>query len=127
MDGSIIGSQQALFPQSADYFDIEDELFDCRNVIREFDQLPECVRKAEISRIDGRPLNRRLFTQLISQSPPPNSEAGWSSRILKREESLFPYLGKILFCALIRLPGVQYTVEVDPVARAVVHWEWQSV
>ena len=100
-------------------------LFDLRSVIEQFEELPASVRKAQFARIDGRPLDRELFTQLITQPPLPNSEIGWSTRILKREESLQPYLGQILFCVLIRLPGVQYTVEVDPVAKMVVHWEWQ--
>lgn len=126
MDGSTTGSQQPLFPEMRECNDVGDQLFDLRRVIEQFDELPEGVRAAQFARIDPRPLDRNLFTQLITQSPPPNSEIGWSSRILKREESLLPYLGKILFCVHIRLPGAQYTVEVDPVAKAVVHWEWQS-
>ncbi len=127
MDGSMVGTQQAPFTENLHYHHIDDDVFDLRAIIQQFDELPESVRDAEIARIDGRPLDKNLFTQLISQSPPPNSELGWSTRILKREESLLPYLGQVLFCILIRLPGVQYTVEVDPVTKTVVHWEWQPV
>lgn len=127
MDGSMIGTQQALFAENPHYHHIDDDVFDLRAIIQQFDELPESVRDADIARIDGRPLDKNLFTQLISQPPPPNSEIGWSTRILKREESLLPYLGQVLFCILIRLPGVQYTVEVDPVTKTVVHWEWQPV
>ena len=104
----------------------DDGSLECMAVIRDFPELPEAVRTAEIARIEGRLLNRRLLRQLISQTPPPNSETGWSTRILKREESLLPHIGKLLYCVLIRLPGVQYTLEVDIDARAVVHWEWQA-
>ena len=127
MDGSMVGTQEALFAENPHYHPIDDDVFDLRAIIRQFDELPESVRDAEIARIDGRALDKNLFTQLISQPPPPNSEIGWSTRILKREESLLPYLGQVLFCILIRLPGVQYTVEVDPVTKTVVHWEWQPV
>lgn len=127
MDGSMIGTQRALFTENPHYHHIDDDVFDPRAIIQQFDELPERVRDADIARIDGRPLDKNLFTQLISQPPPPNSEIGWSTRILKREETLLPYLGQVLFCILIRLPGVQYTVEVDPVTKTVVHWEWQPV
>lgn len=104
-----------------------DVLMDCLGVIGRFRELPRAVRAAGIARVECRSLDRRLLRQLISQSPPPNSETGWSTRILKREESLLPHIGKMLVCALIRLPGVQYTVEVDLLAKTVVHWEWQPV
>jgi hypothetical protein len=106
---------------------LNDVVLECLDVIQDFPELPEVVRAAGIARIERRSLDRRLLRQLISQSPPPNSEIGWSTRILRREESLLPHLGKMLFCALIRLPGVQYTVEVDLVEKMVVHWEWQPV
>lgn len=128
MDGSMTGAQQALFAENTNcYCHADDQVFDPRSVIQQFNELPEGVREAKIARIDGRLLDKSLFTQLISQSPPPNSEIGWSTRIHKREESLFPYLGRVLFCVLIRLPGVQYTVEVDPATKAVVYWEWQPI
>ena len=104
-----------------------DRSAECRAIIREFPELPEAARAADFARIESRLLDRRLVRQLISQAPPPNSEVGWSTRILKREESLLPHLGKWLYCVLIRLPGVQYTLEVDIEARAIVHWEWQPV
>ena len=105
----------------------DEEGFDCAAVIAAFEELPEEVRGARIARVEGRLLDRTLFSHLISQPAPSTKEVGWSSRILRREESLLPHVGKVLFCALIRLPGVQYTVEVDPLAKTVVHWEWQSV
>lgn len=125
MDGSLVGSAPVLSPSCSGSDD--DGVFDCLDVIRQFGELPVEVRAAPITRIDGRLLDRGVFAELISQPPPPTGEVGWSSRILKREESLLPHLGKILFCVLIRLPGVQYTMEVDPAARTIVHWEWQPL
>lgn len=126
MDGSWFGPEPVSFSVSPPGEVGDESVFDCIEVIRAFGELPDDVRNAPVARIDGRLLDRRLLAQLISQPPPPDSEVGWSDRILRREESLVPHLGKVLFCALIRLPGVQYTVEIDPLSRAVVHWEWQS-
>lgn len=128
MDGFTAGMEadRPPFTRACAAYD-EDESFDCATVIASFADLPQEVRQARIARIEGRMLDRALFAQLISQPAPSHAKVGWSSRILRREESLLPHVGKILFCALIRLPGVQYTVEVDPLAKTVVHWEWQSV
>ena len=121
------GLARALFRDELPDRSTSDESTECRSIIREFPELPEAARAAEFARIEGRQLNRRLLRQLISQVPPPGSAVGWSTRILKREESLLPHLGKQLYCVLIRLPGVQYTLEVDIESRAIVHWEWQAV
>lgn len=127
MDGSLGGFDAALSLSPACARVDEDEVFDCREVISGFEDLPREVRRAPITRIEGRLLDRSVLAELITQPPPANGEVGWSTRILKREAALMPYVGKVLFCALIRLPGVQYTVEVDPAAQAVVYWEWQSI
>jgi hypothetical protein len=40
---------------------------------------------------------------------------------------LSQYLDKTLICIYIRLPGVHYTIEIDPKMNRVIYWEWQSV
>ena len=32
-----------------------------------------------------------------------------------------------LICVFIRLPGVIYTIEIDPGTEEVIHWEWQKM
>ena len=125
MDG--LDTRQALFADVWQEPYLDDHRFDPYAIVQRFEALPEIVRGAQFSRIDRRVLDHGLFTQLITQTPPPSSEVGWSSRILRREESLFPYLGKVLVCVLIRLPGVEYTVEIDPETKAIVYWEWQAI
>ena len=124
MDAFGSDGQQALFAETWQETYINEDRFDPHDIVQRFGELPNAVRTAQFSRIDRRIIDHALFTQLITQAPPPNSEVGWSSRILKREESLLPYIGRVLVCVLIRLPGVEYTVELDPVSRIVVHWEW---
>ncbi len=127
MDGLPAGMDTGRPLFGASYAPHDDGGFDCAAIVTAFEELPEEVRGARIARVEGRLLDRTLFAQLISQPAPRSEEVGWSSRILRREESLLPHVGKVLFCVLIRLPGVQYTVEVDPMAKTVVHWEWQPV
>ena len=98
---------------------------ECLAIIRAHSELPPAARGARPRRIEVRTMTRRLLRQLIAQAPPPNSPPGWSTRILNREESLAAHIGSTLYCVLIRLPGVHYTLEIDPEAQQVVHWEWQ--
>lgn len=125
MDGP--DAQQTLFAGSGEpWFAIEDDVFDLRAIIERCEALPAPVRDARFTRIDGRFLDKRLFTKLISQQPSVDTADGWSMRIWQREKALTPYVGKFLMCVFIRLPGVQYTIEICPDKQAVVHWEWQT-
>lgn len=105
----------------------DNDFFDVSRVIETCDELPDAVRTATFSRIDGRFLDKRLFRILISQTPVKGAEDGWSTRIWEREKALMPHIGRFLMCVLIRLPGVHYTIEIDPEQRCIVHWEWQTV
>ena len=42
------------------------------------------------------------------------------------EQALHLYIGKMLACVYVRLPGVHYTIEVDVESCEVVYWEWQA-
>ncbi len=132
MDGSLVeegsaGADPAALRPSISTEWASQEVFDCAEVIRGFDELPSEVRTASIARVDSRLFGRDALADLIAQTPPPGCESGWSERVLRREASLKPHVGKFLFCVLIRLPGVRYTVEIDPLERSVVYWEWQAV
>lgn len=125
MDGPV--TQQTLFSESGEpWIRLDDEVFDLRAIIQDCEGIPQLIRAASFTRIDGRFLDRRLFTDLIAQQPPKDVAEGWSMRIWQREKALFPHIGKFLMCVFIRLPGVQYTIEVSPREQVVVHWEWQA-
>ena len=54
------------------------------------------------------------------------------SRHPLRQQTQLPFpmnnfLDQRLTCVCIRLPGIVYTIEIDPRAEKVIHWEWQSV
>jgi hypothetical protein len=99
---------------------------DLRDVILRFHDLPVAVRRAEFSLICRRELTDELLGLLLRQPRPPHLQGGdWTFRLEARQRSLQPFLGRWLTCIFIRLPGVHYTIEVDPMSRSIVHWEWQ--
>lgn len=102
------------------------EPLDIRGIIRECIELPPDVSSAEFTRVDERLLDQRLLSFLASESAAENDEADRVVRQQCRRGALSPYLGKILICVFIRLPGVHYTIEIDPESERVVHWEWQT-
>ncbi len=124
MDGP--ETQRAFFAEADDpWLPLDDEVFDLHAVIRSCEDLPEVIRTATgFTRVDSRFLDRSLYTDLISQQAPKDIVEGWSMRIWQREKALLPYIGKFLMCVFVRLPGVQYTIEVSPDEQTVVHWEW---
>ena len=93
-------------------------------IIQQFDELPKIIRMAEISGIVERRVDQRLIDTV---QPRIGVGDGYSSRLHLRKACLLPYLGRRLTCVLIRLPSVQYTIEIDRKKGQVVHWEWQPV
>ena len=105
---------------------IESKHLDIRAIIQECDELPADVTSAELTCVVERILDQRLFSFLISESASRGDEADWIIRRRRRKEALSPYLDKILICVFIHLPGIHYTIEVDPELERVVHSEWQT-
>ena len=97
-----------------------------REAIRRFDELPEFVRHAHFTQVSERRMDSGLFNTIVSQTPNPLADKDWEDRLKRRHDALLPHVGKMLTCVFIRLPGVHYTIEVDPVSEEVVHWEWQA-
>jgi hypothetical protein len=102
------------------------ETLDIRAIIQECRALPPAVTRAELTRVDERIIDRRLLSFLVGQSGPERHDPEWLVRQSCRKDALSPYLGRALICVFIRLPGVHYTIEVDPELQRVVHWEWQD-
>lgn len=102
------------------------ETLDIRAIIQECRELPPDVTRAKLTRVDERIIDRRLLSFLVGQSAPERRDPGWLDRQSCRKDALSPYLGRVLICVFIRLPGIHYTIEVDPELQRVVHWEWQD-
>ncbi len=108
---------------ASDYFAVEP--VDLRTIIQDCPELPCEVKIAEFTYVEERVIDETLLHRLSSYQATDDGPPDWVIRLRRRREALSSYLGKDLVCVLIRLPGVQYTIEVDPVSQNVVHWEWQ--
>ncbi len=102
------------------------ETLDIRAIIQECRELPPDVTRAELTRVDERIIDRQLLSFLVGQSARERHDPEWLVRQSCRKDALSPYLGRVLICVFIRLPGIHYTIEVDPELQRVVHWEWQD-
>lgn len=97
-----------------------------RAVIRDCTELPTLVRGAEFARVDERSFDESLLNFLCTQNAAGAADEAAQRKIQRRTKALTPYVGKTLICVSIRLPGVGYTIEVDPEYKRVVHWEWAA-
>ena len=95
-----------------------------RALIRDCADLPTLVREADFARVDERLFDESLLNFLCAHQSAGTSEQAANLRVQRRTTALTPYVGKKLICVSIRLPGVGYTIEVDPEKKCIVHWEW---
>ena len=98
-----------------------------RQIILETSKIPEAVAVSEFTRVDERVFDEALFRILTDRHPGASISATSPRVVERRADALYPYIGRTLACILISLPGVRYTVEIDPVEKRVVHWEWHPV
>lgn len=96
-----------------------------RSIIRTCTDIPPQVREAQFTRVDERVIDAPLLRVLAEHYAPGANDEAQAARRGKRAAALSPYLGKMLVCVLILLPGVRYTIEIDMDDERVVHWEWQ--
>ena len=99
---------------------------DIRTIIQKCVELPADVTSAKLTCVVERTLDQQLFSFLISDSASPRNDADWLVRQQRRKDALAPFLDKVLICIFVHLPGIHYTIEVDPDLQRVVHWEWQA-
>tara|TARA_R110002096_G_scaffold166322_4_gene335559 strand:- start:592 stop:963 length:372 start_codon:yes stop_codon:yes gene_type:complete len=104
-----------------------DEPLDIRTILETCKFLPTVVAQARLTSVVERLVDQGLLDALTSDSACSNSASDWHGRSKRREEALSRYLGQVLICVFIRLPGVHYTIEIDPEVRRVIHCEWQEI
>jgi phosphoribosyl-dephospho-CoA transferase len=63
---------------------------------------------------------------LIKPSTSETENGDSYERRQRRKKALMRYLDQRLVCVCLRLPGVIYTIEINPETEEVVHWEWQT-
>lgn len=104
-----------------------DELLNVRAILEACETLPAAVAGAEVSSVIERVVDRTLLDTLTGESANSNDSPDWPDRKKRRDKVLTRYLGRILVCVFIRLPGIHYTIEIDPELERVVHCEWQEI
>ena len=97
-----------------------------RALIRNCTDFPSEVSESDFARVDKRKIDESLLKLLTEHSDPNCSDQALAAATQRRFEALSPYLDRTLICVLIKLPGVTYTIEIDPVDDCIVHWEWQT-
>ena len=87
--------------------------------------LPKDVRNAPATQIFERLMDAKEIARLTKSHQPQKHDLDYLERLRVRRRALSANKDSMLICVVIRLPGVMYTIEIDPVAKAIVHWEWQ--
>lgn len=118
--------QSSIFVERLNDEGVDGQL-DIRAILESCKFLPAVVAQANLTSVVERIVDQRLLDALTSESACPDSGSDWNGRSKRREEALSRYLGSVLICVFIRLPGVHYTIEIDPEIGRVVHCEWQEV
>lgn len=90
-----------------------------RDLISKCPDIPAEISQAKFARVIEREIDRR-FLELFTE----NEQEPMSPTMQRRLDVLSSYLGQTLICVMIRLPGVAYTIEIDPEQDRLVHWEW---
>ena len=92
-----------------------------RSALRAATKLPSLVAEAKFSSTFDRVIDEAIVAALTDPAAFPRGIS--DERCKQRKKALVPYIGKRLIGVMINLPGVQYTIEVDPWLQKVIHWE----
>ena len=111
-------------PTSPPLGPIEDT--DLRDIIRQRRDIPAEVADAVFSHVVRRELDYALFTTITTQSITGGADEEWEARLEKRRIALREHVGDELICVFVCLPRIHYTMEIDPLHRRLVYWEWQA-
>ena len=84
---------------------------DLRDIIRQRRDIPAEVADAAFSHVVRRELDYTLFTTITTQSITGGADEEWEARLI---------------CVFVCLPRIHYTMEIDPLHRRLVYWEWQA-
>lgn len=88
--------------------------------------IPVTAREADVAHVEDRLFDESLFRKITENQQTDVAGHSPDDSVQRRIESLRPFIGRRLVCMVIRLPGVRYTIEIDPAEERIVHWEWQT-
>jgi hypothetical protein len=111
-------------PVDVDVATSPDDSVDVRSVLRR-SNLPAAVRAATPDFTQERFIDNAEIRRLTTVPSGSEQDKGMLARLATRRKVLLRYQGRSLLCAMIRLAGVCYTIEIDPITGSIAHWEWQ--
>jgi|GEM_PF-6608612 len=86
--------------------------------------LPAAAKNGQVSQVFERLMDEREIARLTESVADQVNSAHTEERLAARKTALTAALATYLTCAVIRLPGLTYTVEIDLAKGTIVHWEW---
>ena len=89
-------------------------------------ELPEAVRKAQLTYSKARIVDDQEIQRLTDDSLNPNRSPELSERLTVRRKALGKVRNREITCAMVRLPGCTYTMEIDTIQMRIVYWEYQA-
>jgi hypothetical protein len=104
-----------------------DELLDIRAILEACTELPAAVAGADFTCVDERVIDVEILETLAGESAYVTGSSDWLDRRKRRKNALSQYIDQVLVCVFIRLPGIHYTIEIDPKLARVAHCEWQEI
>jgi len=102
------------------------ELLRLHALVENCPDIPKQAREADVAHVEDRLFDDSLFRKVTEKSGRNTTDGSQADSLQRRIESLTPFIGRRLVCMVIRLPGVRYTIEIDPIGERIVHWEWQT-
>jgi len=102
------------------------EMLRLHTLVENCPDIPTEAREADVAHVEDRLFDDSLLRKITEHQEKGAAGGSPADSVQRRIESLTPFIGQRLVCMVIRLPGVRYTIEIDPAAERIVHWEWQK-
>lgn len=116
-------------PEGASHLIEAETSSDTGNVLEEIiwrSQLPGVVRSAPLAYSATRIMDDAEIARITDDRLNIANCKDMTDRLRRRRKALLRVRGKDITCAVVRMPGAVYTLEIDTAAQKLVHWEWQA-
>ena len=102
-----------------------DKHSDLRRILSASKELPAAVVAADFTYVEERVIDKAILETLVGDPAYGSDAPDWVLRRKRRMLALSKYLDQFLICVFIRLPGIHYTIEIDPALGRIAYCEWQ--
>ncbi len=98
---------------------------DIQGIVAEAPDLPEIVRSVPFAHVESKNITKVILSKITTRTLCESPTRVWVNRLNRRRQALLPYIGRTLNSVLNKLPGINYTLEIDPEFDRVIRWESQ--